>query len=430
MDENTPLLQSQAHKLARNPLLIIFPALSLIQFISCLDQTANSTSLNAVAAGVHAGDSISLIGASFLITSTSIQLINRRLSDIFGRKFCLTIALSILGIGNLLSGFSTGPTELFLSRAFTGFGAGAINALVQIAIADITTLEQRGYYFGMIGAAVALGNGLGPSIGGYLTQLAGWQWSFWLICPLIPCAIIYLLLVWPMAPVTSATWYDLKLVDRFGALTSLGSISLFTVRPDHFTHLNDAKRFLQIAISQGGSGIAWISPVMAALLCGGSVLACVFALVEWKYANLPMLPARLFKYGCSTNILISTNLAIGWIYWGNLFILPLYFQTIRGMGAGESGLWILPITISYGLTSATTGIIISMCKCYKPVILTGAICWTVAALVKLRYSDQTSARTIFLMGILDGVGVGCSMQPGRPTYLGHSPQILSFFLLR
>lgn len=163
---------------------------------------------------------------------------------------------------------------------------------------------------------------------------------------------------------------------------------------------------------------------MAALVCGGSVLACGFALVEWKYVNLPMLPARLFKYGYSTNILISANLAIGWIYWSNLFILPLYFQTIRGMGAGESGLWILPITISHGLTSATTGIIISMCKCYKPVILTGAICWTVAALVKLQYSEQTSTRTIFLMGILDGVGVGCSMQPGRPTYLGHSPQIL------
>lgn len=108
--------------------------------------------------------------------------------------------------------------------------------------------------------------------------------------------------------------------------------------------------------------MAWISPVMAALLCGGSVLACVFALVEWKYANLPMLPERLFKYGCST--------AISWIYWGNLFISPLYFRTIRGMGAGESGLWILPITISHGLTSATTGIIISMCKCYKPIILT------------------------------------------------------------
>lgn len=236
MDENTPLLQNQTHKLARNRLSIIFPALAFIQFISYLDQTANSTSLNAVAAGVHAGDSISLIGASFLMTSTSIQLINGRIPDIFGRKSCLTIALSILGIGNLLSGFSTVPTELFLSRAFTGFGAGAINTLVQIAVADITTLEQRGYYFGIIGAAVALGNGLGPSIGGYLTQLAGWQWSYWFICPLIPCAIIYLILVWPIsAPVTSSTWYNLKLVDWFGALTSLGSISLFMVRPDHFT---------------------------------------------------------------------------------------------------------------------------------------------------------------------------------------------------
>jgi MFS family permease len=74
-----------------------------------------------------------------------------------------------MSLGNLLSGFAGTPAQLFAARAFTGFGAGAINALVQIAIADITTLQQRGYYFGMIGLAVALGNGLGPVVGGVLT---------------------------------------------------------------------------------------------------------------------------------------------------------------------------------------------------------------------------------------------------------------------
>ncbi len=71
--------------------------------------------------------------------------------------------------------------QLFAARTFTGFGAGAINALVQIAIADITTLEQRGYYFGMVGVATALGNGLGPVIGGTLTQIAGWAMGL-LVC--------------------------------------------------------------------------------------------------------------------------------------------------------------------------------------------------------------------------------------------------------
>ncbi|KAM3552825.1 hypothetical protein MY1884_007008 [Beauveria asiatica] len=180
MDETTPLLlRNQSHALSKRRLLAVFPALALIQFTSFLDQTAISTSLPAIASALDTGASISLVGASFLITSTSIQLINGRLSDIFGRKAALVTALCIMGAGNLWSGFCTTPLQLFVSRACTGFGAGAINALVQIAIADITTLEQRGYYFGMVGMAVAFGNGLGPVVGGVLTQSFGWRWAFW-----------------------------------------------------------------------------------------------------------------------------------------------------------------------------------------------------------------------------------------------------------
>ncbi|KAJ5698582.1 Major facilitator superfamily domain general substrate transporter [Penicillium macrosclerotiorum] len=138
-----------------------------------------------------------------------------------------------MGLGNLLSGFCKTPTEMFVSRAFTGFGAGAINALVQIAMADITTLEQRGYYFGMMGIAVALGNGLGPVIGGILTQSIGWQWAFWFVCPLTAVAAGYFLLVWPKSHSTSASadqiWPKVKLVDWLGAGTSLGAIALFLV---------------------------------------------------------------------------------------------------------------------------------------------------------------------------------------------------------
>ncbi|KAM3464356.1 hypothetical protein NHJ6243_002412 [Beauveria neobassiana] len=211
MDETTPLLlRNQSHALSKKRLLAVFPALALIQFTSFLDQTAISTSLPAIASALDTGASISLVGASFLITSTSIQLINGRLSDIFGRKAALVTALCIMGAGNLWSGFCTTPLQLFVSRACTGFGAGAINALVQIAIADITTLEQRGYYFGMVGMAVAFGNGLGPVVGGVLTQSFGWRWAFCFWSPLM--------LLWPAITIHWATFKEAFRTRGFAAL--------------------------------------------------------------------------------------------------------------------------------------------------------------------------------------------------------------------
>ncbi|QKX58867.1 uncharacterized protein TRUGW13939_05995 [Talaromyces rugulosus] len=144
-DEEIPLLKNfkdqQSHILPRKELLVVFSALALIYFTSFLDQTALSTSLPAIAAGLNIGSSISWVTASFLTTSTSIRLINGVLFDIFGRKIYLLGALVLMALGNLLSGFSQTPAQLYATRAFSGLGAEAINALVQISISDITTLE-------------------------------------------------------------------------------------------------------------------------------------------------------------------------------------------------------------------------------------------------------------------------------------------------
>lgn len=232
--ETTPLVargyqDRQSNVLPHKKLLVVFPALALVHFTSFIDQTSVSTTLPSIASALNAGSSISWVGTSFLTTSTSVQLINGRLSDIFGRKTCLITALSLMGLGNLLSGFSQTAGQLYATRAFSGFGAGALNALVQITISDITRLEQRGYYFGILGVAVALGNGLGPVIGGLLTEHASWRWAFWFICPLTTAAVGLLALVLPGSSASDDIGKKLKMVDWLGVLLSMSAVILIVV---------------------------------------------------------------------------------------------------------------------------------------------------------------------------------------------------------
>lgn len=159
--------------------------------------------------------------------------------------------------------------------------------------------------------------------------------------------------------------------------------------------------------------MSWTSPVTIAMLTTGFTLFGVFLMIEWRFAKLPLLPARLFSNGRSTNILIAINVIVGWIYWGNLFVLPLYFQNVRGASPPGAGILMLPMVVAHGLTSALSGILISLSGHYKPVIVTGAFCWLLAAVGKLYFDQETAVWTIVLVGILDGVGVGCSMQPGK-----------------
>lgn len=81
--------QDYANQYSFSRLIVILSALAFTLFVSFIDQNSVSTALPAIAKSLDAYDSISWVGTSFLVANTSFQLINGRLSDIFGRKNCL-----------------------------------------------------------------------------------------------------------------------------------------------------------------------------------------------------------------------------------------------------------------------------------------------------------------------------------------------------
>lgn len=138
----------QRTEMTSRKLAIAISALSVCLFVSFLDQTCVSTATPSIAAELNTGASTSWIGASFLIASTSFQLINGRLSDIFGRKILLFICLALMAIGDLLCGFSKTAVQFYAFRGVAGIGGGGINSLVMIIVSDITNLQNRGKYQG------------------------------------------------------------------------------------------------------------------------------------------------------------------------------------------------------------------------------------------------------------------------------------------
>lgn len=98
-----------------------------------------------------------------------------------------------------------------------------------IIASDITTLKERGKYNGFIGASVALGNGIGPLIGGAVTERASWQWCLWFIVPFIVCVMMLLALVIPKFTVSGNIWTKLSMIDWGGLLVSIAAVVLLLV---------------------------------------------------------------------------------------------------------------------------------------------------------------------------------------------------------
>jgi Na+/melibiose symporter-like transporter len=147
-DSDAVSISGQRNVMSSKQLRIAIPALSVCLFVSFVDQTSVSTATPAIAGDLNTGTATSWIGTSFLIASTAFQLINGRLSDIFGRKNLLLICLALMALGDLGCGFAQTDIQLFVLRAIAGIGGGGINSLVMIIVSDITTLQNRGKYQG------------------------------------------------------------------------------------------------------------------------------------------------------------------------------------------------------------------------------------------------------------------------------------------
>lgn len=92
------------------------------------------------------------------------------LSDQYGRRRVLLISLFGFGIDYLFLAFAPGIAWLFLGRMLAGITGGSITTATAY-IADISSPENRGKNFGMVGAAFGLGFIIGPVLGGWLGEL-------------------------------------------------------------------------------------------------------------------------------------------------------------------------------------------------------------------------------------------------------------------
>ena len=104
------------------------------------------------------------------------------------------------------------------------------SSLVMIIFTDMTTLQQRGKYQGLLETNIALGNGVGPLIGGALSQSsATWRWTFWFIPPVTVAAGIGVLLALPQQKIPGSIKTKLETIDYGGMFLSLAGVIFLLV---------------------------------------------------------------------------------------------------------------------------------------------------------------------------------------------------------
>ncbi|MDQ0174232.1 MFS transporter [Bacillus chungangensis] len=165
----------------------IFIWLGFLAFFSVLNEMVFNVALPDIAKYFHISPAATnWVNMSFMLSFAIGAAIYGKLSDIYGLKKLLIFGILSYSAGSFI-GFLAHVyfPALIFARFVQGAGAAAVPALVMVIAARYVPDGARGKAFGFIGSLVAMGEGIGPAVGGIISHYVHWSYLF-----LIPMATI------------------------------------------------------------------------------------------------------------------------------------------------------------------------------------------------------------------------------------------------
>jgi|SRR5579864_667888 len=381
-------------------------------FLAALDQTIVTTALPTIAADLSGIEHLSWLVSIYLLTSTASTPIYGKLSDLYGRRRLLQIAIGIFMLGSLLCVLAQTMPELIGARGVQGLGGGGLITLAHATIADHVSPRERGRYQAYLSGVWASASVGGPMLGGLFVDYLSWRWVFGIN---LPVGVIAIVLCRRALPRVDAQ-HEQRRIDYLGA-----------------TLLTLAVTALLLVTTWGGTQFSWISPTILGLAVIGLLLLVMFALQELR-ALEPILPPRLF--GDSVFRVANTaSFLISMVMFGSIMLLPVFFQIVAGRTPGESGLLMAPFTGGTVVGAFATGSLMRKTGRYKPFPLIGLAAGAAAFALLAALSASTSSLAITLDMVVLGTGIGMALpvmlvsvqNAAQPRDIGSATSAVNFF---
>jgi EmrB/QacA subfamily drug resistance transporter len=401
--------------------LEILGAILLAMFLFALDQTVVGVALPKIITDLGGNELYTWAVTIYLLTSTISGPIYGKLSDLYGRRPIVIFAVGLFLISSALCGLSQEMWQFILFRGLQGLGGGAIFPVALAVVADLYTPAERGKYLGFFGAVFGMSSLIGPGLGGFVTDTAGWHWIFFLN---IPIGLISLVILWRLLPAIKRPDAG-RNIDYLGAAVFAAAIATFLIGLTNKTgtHL----------VNGAAVPNDWTEPVVGGLILLGLVLGAVFLLVESRVPE-PIVPLGLFRIRTFTLSVAATFLA-AFGFFNAIIWLPRWFQTVAGASATESGYNILPLLLGMIVAAVASGQIVARVGRYKLMMVGSLVLLAFALFLMTNLRTETDRPVLWLWMILAGVGIGPSLavftlivqNAVNPDRIGVATSSLTFF---
>ncbi|CAH1660050.1 MFS transporter [Hyphomicrobiales bacterium] len=375
--------QISAAPLAPADIRSILIGVMLAMFLAALDQTIVATALPTIGRDLNDVTHLSWIVTTYLLASTAVTPLYGKLADIHGRRVTLLAGIIVFLIGSIACALAPSLWLLVAARFTQGLGGGGLVALGQTIVGDMVPPKERGRYQVYFATVFLSSSLLGPVLGGVMAERLHWSVIFWINLPL------GLVAYW----MTNGALKRLPRHERPHRLDVLGAV-LMTL----------ATVSLLLALSWGGTAYPWRSlPILT--LFGASL--SLWALFAWRLraASEPLIPLDLLGNQVVRLGTFAGGFGMG-TFIGLTIYLPLYFETVMGMSATQSGLGLLPLTCGAVVGATSSGRAMSQLTHYKRVPLAGLFVALAATAALAVFSGQLTLLPISALLAVVSIGFG------------------------
>ena len=383
----------------------VFLALCLISFISGLDATIVVTALPTITREIGGQEQYVWIANSFVIASTVPQPLFAQISNIFGRRNPMLLAVMLFTLGSGIAAGARNPAMLIAGRTVQGLGIGGAYVLLDVVCCDLVPLRERGKYLPMMLSAAAIGTTVGPVIGGSLAQ-TNWRWIFYLNLPISGLALAITFFFLNVKYTRNPTWrHALARVDFLGNAIFIPSILA-----------------ILLGLVLGGTQFPWGSfHIIVPLVLGFLGWALFHVHQASPICKEPSVPPHLFTNRTSATGFILTFLS-SLLLQTVAYFMPVYFQAVRGTSPLQSGVDFLPYACAIIPFSIVAGVLISKVGFYRPLHLAG-FALNAIGVGLLSILDENSSKAAWAcFQIIAAAGTGILLSSVLPAILAALPE--------
>lgn len=307
-------------------------AICLGYFMTILDTTVVNVALPAIRDQLGANvaglqwivDGYALVFAGLLLTAGA-------LGDRLGNRAIFLAGLVLFTLASALCGAAPALWALQATRAAQGIGAALmVPASLALLRETFGSPAARARAIGLWGGIAGVAAGSGPVVGGLLVDTLGWRGVFLVN---VPIGILAVVLTWRyVAPSARRPGRGLDWPGQVASILALAALAFACIQ---------------------GSVWGWSTPPVLGAFALAGVATVVLVAVERRVVD-PMLPLELFG-GATFTAATAVGLLLNFGFYGQLFLMSLFFQEVRGASALATGLALLPETGMAAVGSTLAG---------------------------------------------------------------------------